>query len=164
MNAVQFQTGTISPEVFYTSQINPSNRYVTSITNLKSSYSQEETTRFRVFVRQKDWAPTIYSKATQEIEPTIIESASYQVHRIVDDNIIIPHGTGTTGAISRGAKNTLHTLMSYDISGNYFDLDMGLFEDGYSYGLTTAYYNDSIGSWQEQPEVFKFRIESRQRE
>ena len=55
-------------------------------------------------------------------------------------------------------------MMSYDISGNYFDFDMGLLEDGYSYGITTAYYNDSIGSWQEQPEVFKFRVDTRQRD
>ena len=164
LSAVQYQTGSITPNEVYTSFTNPSNRYVTSITNLKPTYSRDETTRFRVYIRSKDWSPTIYSKATEEVESTIIESASFSIHRIVDDFVVFTHGTSSTGDTSRGAVETLHTMMSYDISGNYFDFDMGLLEDGYSYGITTAYYNDSIGSWQEQPEVFKFRLETRQRD
>ena len=49
--------------------------------------------------------------------------------------------------------------MSYDVSGNYFDVDMGLFEPGYAYGIKLAYYNGSVASWIEQPETFKFRVE-----
>jgi len=49
--------------------------------------------------------------------------------------------------------------MSYDVSGNYFDVDMKLFEPGYAYGIKLAYYNGSVGSWIEQPETFKFRVE-----
>ena len=49
--------------------------------------------------------------------------------------------------------------MSYDVSGNYFDLDMSMLEADYMYGIRFAYYNNSIGSYVEQPEVFKFRVE-----
>ena len=100
------------------------------------------------------------------MQPLTIESGSYSVHRVADDSIVFPHGTGSTSAVdpSRGSQKTLHTMMSYDISGNYFDFDMGMLEDGYSYGVTFAYYNDSVGSWVEQPETFKFKIESRQKE
>ena len=162
--AVQYKSGSIEPKTLQSYSINPSDRYVSNITNLRSSYSRDETARFRVYIRSKNWCPTIYSKANQEAETTIIESASYSIHRTVDDLVIVPHGTGTTGDPARGSVNTLHTMMSYDVSGNYFDFDMGLLEDGYSYAISTAYYNGAIGSWVEQPETFKFKVESRQKE
>ena len=162
--AIQYKTGTISPVNFDTYNINPSNQYASSITNLRSSYSRDETARFRVFIRERGWNPNIYSRASTEAQTQILESASYSVHRVVDDLILFPHGTGTTGDPSRGGVKTLHTMMSYDVSGNYFDFDMGMLEDGYSYGISLAYYNDAIGSWVEQPETFKFRIDSRQKE
>ena len=162
--ATQYKSGSIEPKSIYTYNINPSNQYVSSITNLRSVYSREEIARFRVFIREKGWSPNLYSKATQEAQSLPIESASYSVYRVVDDFAVFPHGTGSTGSPERGSQKTLHTMMSYDISGNYFDFDMGMLEDGYSYGISLAYYNDAVGSWVEQPETFKFRIESRQKE
>ncbi len=50
-----------------------------------------------------------------------------------------------------------YTRLSYDISGNYFDLDMDILQSGYSYGLRFAYYAN--GRYSEQPEVFKFRVD-----
>jgi len=47
--------------------------------------------------------------------------------------------------------------MSYDIVGNYFDLDMGYLEPGYSYGIKIAFYNEN--SYVEQPYVWKFRVD-----
>ena len=47
--------------------------------------------------------------------------------------------------------------MHYDVSGNFFDLDMKLLEPGYTYGIELAYYlNDN---WQVQKEKFRFRVE-----
>ena len=99
-----------------------------------------------------------------DVPTQILESASYSIYRIVDDMVLFPHGTSSTGDPARGGDKTLHTMMSCDVSGNYFDFDMGMLEDGYSYGISLAYYNDSIGSWVDQPETYKFRIDSRQRE
>jgi hypothetical protein len=81
-----------------------------------------------------------------------VESGSYEVYRVVDDLKVVSYGTGST----------LHTQMSFDVSGSYFDLDMDMLESGYMYGIRLAYYNNSVGSWVEQPETFKFRVESRQ--
>ena len=162
--STQYKTGSIEPKSLYTYNISPSDQHVSNITNLRSSYSRDETARFRVYIRKKDWSPNIYSKATRYVETLIVESASYSVYRVVDDFVTFPHGTSSTGAPERGSVETLHTMMSYDLSGNYFDFDMSLLEDGYSYGLSLAYYNDAIGSWVDQPETFKFRIDSRQRE
>ena len=146
---MQFHTGTFEPQKIILTPQNPATRVVTSVTNLKPIYSVEETARFRVFTRQKDWNPTIYTRAVSTVRPTIIESGSYAIHRVIDGVRAIEFGTGSL----------LHTQMSFDASGSYFDLDMGLLEPGYAYALTFAYYNGSIGSWQEQPEEFKFRVE-----
>ena len=49
--------------------------------------------------------------------------------------------------------------MSYDVSGNYFDLDMSLLESGYEYGIKFSFYDNGLNSWVEQPDVFRFRVE-----
>ena len=129
---------------------NPRFEYATKIITLKPSYTRGETARFRLFTRQKDWSPTIYSKATTAPQNTIVDSASYQIKRVVDDLNVISHGT---------ASQTLHTQLSFDVTGNYFDLDMSLLEPGYSYAIHLAYYNGAIGAWVEQDQMFKFRVE-----
>jgi len=146
---IEFLTSSFHPKKFDTPALNPATSYASSITNLKSIYSTNEQARFRVYARQKDWNPTIYTKATVEAGTHIIDSGSYKFYRIIDELDVIPFGTGSL----------LHTQMSYDISGSYFDVDMGLFEPGYAYGIKLAYYNGSVGSWVEQPETFKFRVE-----
>ena len=47
--------------------------------------------------------------------------------------------------------------MSYDKQGNYFDLDMSLFEADYAYAFQFVYYVN--GKYVKQPEIFKFRVE-----
>ena len=117
--------------------------------NLKNEYSRNEKSRFRFFARKKNWQPTVYTKATSTLPSEIIESGSYNVRRVVDDLDVIPYGTGSSA----------HTLMSYDSSGSFFDLDMSLLEPGYSYYIRLAYYNGSIGDWIELNNRFKFRVE-----
>ena len=146
---IEFLTSSFRPKKFDTPELNPNTTYSSNITNLKSVYSTNEQARFRVYVRQKDWNPTIYTKATSEAQTHIIDSGSYRFYRIIDRHDVIPFGTGSL----------LHTQMSYDVSGNYFDVDMGLFEPGYAYAIKLAYYNGSVGSYVEQPETFKFRVE-----
>tara|TARA_R110000744_G_scaffold18499_6_gene49638 strand:- start:8040 stop:9644 length:1605 start_codon:yes stop_codon:yes gene_type:complete len=145
----QYHTGTIQPLVLRIPAGAPSTAFVSSLTNLKSVYRTSETARFRVFTRQKDWHPNIYTRAVATVSPLIVESGSFAVTRIIDDVNAIQFGTGSD----------LHTQMSFDVSGSYFDLDMGMLKAGYSYKINLAYYNGSIGDWQEQPQEFKFRVE-----
>lgn len=144
-----YHTGTIYPLILSSSQYNPSTEYATSITNLRPIYHKAETARFRIFVRKKDWSPTIYSKATKLIQPEIVESGSYRIYRIIDELNVIAHNTGSD----------LATRLSYDATGSYFDLDVSLLQSDYAYGISLAYYNDAIGSWVEQRDKFKFRVE-----
>ena len=144
----QYSTGTIKPQTLTSPGWNQYTQYVSKITNLKSSYSKGEKARFRVFVRSRDFSPTIYTVAKTDIEKTIIPSASYEIIRMVDEGTVVDNSTGST---------TYHTYLSYDKEGNYFDLDMSLLEPGYMYGVKFAYHTS--GDWREQEEVFKFRVE-----
>jgi len=146
----EYVTGSqISVRSFSTSTAVDTGEYVSSIVNLKPSYSTTENPRMRMFVRDKDWSPTIYTVATTNIETKIIEDAYYNIFRVADDFNVVSYGTGSA--------NAAYTQMSYDKDGNYFDIDMSLFEAGYSYGIKVSYkVNDRF---EEQPELFKFRVE-----
>ena len=106
--------------------------------------------KLRVYSRQKDWSPTVYSVASKDISHEVVEESYYKVMRVVDAQEIIPYGTGSDK----------FTKLSYDVSGNYFDFDMDMLEAGYAYMFRFLYKVN--GSYIEQPETFKFRVESEQ--
>jgi len=147
--STQFKTGSVITQTFEQFGGAPTFERVTSVKSLQSSYLQNQTVRFRTFVRDRNWSPTIYTVATRVNPTEIIESASYKIIRVVDELEVIPYGTGSE----------LSTYLSFDVSGNYFDLNLRELEAGYMYGIKLSYYNDSISSWIEQPETFKFRVE-----
>ena len=145
---IQFHTGNIAPKILDSSNINPTTQYVTKITNLKPSYTTSEEPKLRVFTRKKDWSPTIYTIANSEIQTDVIDKAYYRVIRTIDDLEVISYGTGSDQ----------QTKLSYDVSGNYFNLDMSLLESGYMYDVRFSYYLNGV--YKEQPETFKFRVEN----
>ena len=149
IGGTQVHTGSaFLPKTHALSAYNPNQTYVISIPNLKQQYNKRQIERFRLFVREKNWSPNIYTKAVASPETILIDSASYQLTRLADDQIVINYGTSSTN----------HTMLSYDVSGNYFDLDMKMLEPGYLYGLKFSFYEDSIGSYIEQPHTFTFRV------
>lgn len=144
----EYVTGSqIAVRSFLTNTAADTGEYVSTVTNLKPSYTRSEEPRLRMFIRDKNWNPTIYSVATTNIETKIIEDAYFKVFRVADDLEVIPYGTGSLN----------YTRMSYDKDGNYFDVDMSLFEEGYSYGIKVAYKSND--NFNEQTELFKFRVE-----
>ena len=146
---VEYFTGSFFPELMPTYDSAPTFNRITSCKNLKKTYSRQDTARFRFFVRDRNWSPTLYTVATANNPTDIVESGSFSVHRVTDNLAAIPYGTGSN----------LSTYLSYDKEGNFFDLDMSLLEADYMYEIRLSYYNDSIGDWQEQPQTFKFRVE-----
>ena len=106
--------------------------------------------RFNLYVRNKNWSPTIYNVANSTVETTTIHSASYRVYRTLDAYEAVPYGTGSE----------LHTGLSYDVSGNYFDFNMKLLEPGYEYAFKFAFYDNKLKTWIEQDTAFKFRVEN----
>ena len=147
--STQYFTGTITPEVHSAVQTVSKPVYFINITNNRGRYRNDEIARFNLYIRNKFWNPTIYTVADTNPATTTIESASYRVYRTIDAFEAIPYGTGSD----------LHTLLSHDISGNYFDLDMSLLQPGYQYAIKFSFYESPVSSWSEQPETFTFRVE-----
>ena len=146
---IEFHTGSFEPLTVDTTDLLYDTVYLTSIVNLEDSYALGQKPQLRIFVRNKDWSPNIFTVANSQIETTIIEDAYYRVFRSIDNLEIIPYGTGSS--------NNNFTRLSYDVSGNYFELDTTCLESGYSYGIQFVYYLQ--GEYRQQPETFKFKIE-----
>jgi len=146
---IHYYTGSIIPQVHSASPSEESEIYNLKITNLKNTYRRDQFERFNLYVRPKNWNPTIYTKANTIVETTNIQSASYRVIRTLDNLSVVNYGTGSDK----------HTVLSYDLNGNYFDFDMKLLEPGYEYKFKFAFYDDRMNSWVEQQQDFKFRVE-----
>ena len=148
-NVIEFATGSINASKVTPLDHSRHPTYYINITNLKNRYNTSETVRFNLYVRPKNWNPTIYTKAKTTAPSTSIISSSYRVFRLMDGLEVIPYGTGSN----------FETGLSYDVSGNYFDLDMDLLDGGYAYGIKVAFYDPELSDWTEQDKVFKFRVE-----
>jgi hypothetical protein len=145
---IEYHTGSaITVNTHDSQNYNIDQKYVSKIINLKAVYSRDETARFRVYTRQKNWSPTIYTKATTAIQTSIVDDVYYQVKRVNDNLAVIPYGTGSSK----------QTLVSYDVSGSYFDLDINLLDSDTVYETSFVYVIN--GSYVEQPEKFRFRVE-----
>jgi len=133
---------TNSPEDYYEEL-----RHVVKIVNLQDSYKNNEKVTLRAHVREKNWKPNIYTKATNKIQTSNIREAYYQVKRISDNLIVLPFSTGSVR----------YTALSYDTSGSYFDLDLSLLEPNYSYEIGFLFKLNN--TYKEQKDKFKFRVE-----
>jgi hypothetical protein len=145
----QYFTGTIKPKTIETGISNKPQSYVIAMRNLKEKYNNNDKTRLMLYSRHKNWQPNIYTSAKNTVEVEPIISASYRVVRMIDNYQAVPYGTGSK----------IHTGLSYDISGNYFDFDMKTLESGYAYEFKFSFYDDVQKSWIEQPRSFKFRVD-----
>ena len=147
----------MTPKTFTSFKYNPNPTFVTSITNLKDVYSRKETeSRVRLYVRKEDWEPNIYVVAKKAQPGETLNNVYYKLFRVVDGLEIVPFATGSTTPQTLGSAAS-YTRLSYDASGSYFDLDMGILEAGYAYGLQFMHYYNN--GYREQPEIFKFRVE-----
>lgn len=147
-STIEYATGSvIYPQKYTPDFSNDISEYVVNVTNLKSHYKNNETYKFKIFARDKNWDPNNYTVSTSKIDNLVIQQLYYKIYRVSDKLDIIPYGTGSQQ----------HTRLSYDKDGNYFNLDMSIFEVDYSYAIKFGYqYGESFV---ELPEVFKFRVE-----
>ena len=138
----------VSVNTFDTQTSYPINSYKVNITNLQAEYGKTDVANFRVFVQNKNFEATVYTVASTVVEPTIIEKMYYKVQRRVDEEIVINYGTGS----GEGS----YTQLSYDSAGNYFDLDMSIFEPDFSYQI--CFLINDAGNYYELKDKFKFRV------
>lgn len=146
---VEYVTGSIVPNVLSAAQTVSKPVYYLNITNMRRDYRSDETARFNLYIRNKNWQPTIYTVANNTAPATTIPSASYRIYRVMDGYEVLPYGT----------SSNMYTMLSYDVSGNYFDFDMNILEPGYEYAFKFAFYDPALTSWSEQSETFRFRVE-----
>ena len=142
---------TISVKTHNPQYSNSETKLITSIKNLKPSYKSDEKVRMRLFSREKNVSPNLYSISSKTSQVKPIENAYYRIIRVIDGFEIIPYGSGSSGI------QTQFTRLSYDGQGNYFDLDMSLFETGYQYAIELVY--DIDGLHKVQDNIFKFRVD-----
>jgi len=145
--ATQYHTGSITPTSHAATTYNPSDSYVINITNLKKAYEADEKARFRVYVRNKNWSPTIYTVASTDIETSAVDNLYYRISREADNLTIVDFSTGSLK----------YSLTSYDTQGNYFDFDMSLLEAGYSYII--SFLAEENGNKKQIKNTFRFRVE-----
>tara|TARA_B100000686_G_C16726993_1_gene938379 strand:- start:35 stop:1600 length:1566 start_codon:yes stop_codon:yes gene_type:complete len=146
--AVQYKTGTINVKSFEADSYSDSKKYYLSVTNRTSDYYYDQTYRIRLYARERDWSPNIYSVATNVPPSLTFESASYQIRRMTDNKVVIPYDTGSN----------LATRLSFDVSGNYFDLNASLLEPNYAYGVQFSIYDSDTSTYEEQPYTYKLRV------
>jgi hypothetical protein len=144
----QIYTGSaIEPLIYDAAETSDIPEYILTIPNLKQSYKNTEIAKIRVDVKDRQWDSNIYHIAAYSPDKTSIENLYYRVIRLADNYEVVPYGTGSVK----------HTLTSYDLEGNYFDLDMSLFEPGYAYKLFFSFEYNS--SFYELKDTFKFRVD-----
>jgi hypothetical protein len=145
--STQYWTSSYSPVDFRAESLSMNTEYVSSLTNLKPSYAQGSKPVLRLYVRNKNWQPNIFDVASAQVATEIIENAAWRIERVIDRLPVVPFGTGSSN----------YTRMSYDVSGNYFEIDTSYLDRGYSYAIKVAY--EYAGRYREQNEEFVFRIE-----
>ena len=138
----------ITPKTFRPETYEDSTNFVLSMTNLKQEYGKNDLAKLRVYAREKNWSPNIYTVSKTKPENKLIISGSYKVIRMIDDLIVVDYGTGSIK----------YTELSYDQNGNYFEFNMDMLEPGYQYGFKFSIYDDYTKSYLEQPYIFKFRV------
>lgn len=144
----QFATGSIEIKRFSSLQYSYTPKYVFAVSNKNQDYYHDQIHRIRLYAREKNWSPNIYTTATTVPNSLVFNSASYQVSRVVDSKVVIPYNTSSTQA----------TRLSYDVSGNYFDLDCSMLQPNYQYGIKFSIYDPDTLTYEEQPFTYNLRV------
>jgi hypothetical protein len=119
-----------------------------NITNLKSSYDTKEKPRFKLNITSKYWDSNYSLVFSSRKSNTVLDNLYYKVDRLSDNFNVIEYGTGSVE----------FTKTSYGPDGNYFDLDMSLFEPNYAYSI--KFLSKIETTKKEFKEVFRFRVVS----
>lgn len=143
----QYHSGTFEVKSMNTGNPDEQNRKIVSISNLKNSYRNDEIVKLKLFVRSKEWSPTIYTVATTDLQAEYLNNLHYRIYRVQDGLSVIE---------SDFVNNS--TKLSYDAFGNYLMVDMSMFEPGYMYGVKFL-YTETGSDIKEMDQVFKFRVE-----
>lgn len=141
-----YHTGTICPAEDDIRSSAEQGEYVFNIYNLKRFYRNNDKARFRVFTRKTNWQPNIVTVSNGNTQVHTVEDIYYRIYRVSDGEEIIPYHTGSNNS----------TLLSYDASGSYFDIDMSILEKDFTYGINLMYKDNS--RYREVDDAWKFIV------
>jgi hypothetical protein len=121
---------------------------VLNITNLKPSYTKDEKATLKVYTRDRNKTPTLYTIASKAAPVTNVREAYYKISRVADNLTIVPYSTGSGPSFSK---------LSYGVSGSYFNFDMSILESNYLYEISILRKQNQ--EYVEQKEKFRFRVD-----
>ena len=145
--STQYHTGTIEVESATALSTPPTSDLVISVTNDQGTYRTNQTSRFYFYIREKNWSPNIYLKASSTPKTKVFDNLMFKISKVITDEVIFDYDT-----------TNLSTTLSYDSNGNYFDLDISMLEPNYVYEIELALFNVMTKSYQVLPFKHRFRV------
>lgn len=143
----QFHTGTIEANNPAALNQLPDGNYVVSVSNRQDEYRSDQVARFQLYIRSKNWSPSIYTVASTTPTSEVLENLHFKIVQSVTQETVIDYDTTDNS-----------TLLSYDSKGNYFDLDINMLEPNHAYEISLASYNVATKAFDELPFKHKFRV------
>lgn len=126
-------------------QADPAGPWVVNVRNIKNEYDTRESARMRLYVRPLDYNPAVVSTASYDRNGCVMTDAYY---RIINDRTgqqVIPFGTSSG-----------ETKLSYDASGNFFDVQLAALAPLRVYRLSFMFFVS--GSSELVDSSFKFKV------
>ena len=145
--AEQYHSGTILVKQTSAITAPPDNNLLVTVSNNRSFHYKDQTSRFYLYIRQKNWSPNIYTTATTVPQTEVFENLYFKIIKVATDETIFDYDTTNNS-----------TLLSYDSRGNYFDLDVGMLEPNYTYQVELSLYNVATKSYEQLSFKHKFRV------
>ena len=120
-----YMTGTFIPRSLTGSATGDHDELVVNISNLKRKYSTSEKARLNALVTKRNRKTHIGVVATGSlnIQKEMMDTMYYSIINYETGETVIPFATGSVP----------HTQLSYDNSGNYFEVYMNSFVPGFMY-------------------------------
>lgn len=120
-------TGSFVPTLLTGSLFDVNEQYVIAPRGLKGVYRENEKARIGLNVRKRDFVTHrgVLSTSSLTPETEFIEKMYYSVINDTTGEVVIPFGTGSVP----------YTQLSYNATGNYFDLWMSTFVPGFKYEI-----------------------------
>jgi len=122
-------------------------RYYATVTNLKSTYENDEVVRMNLFIRPHDYSPARVLTASLDANGIVITKAYYRIINDRTDEVVVPFGTGSLE----------YTRLSYDQRGNSFKIYMNSLSPGNVYRLSFLFDVDGQRQYIDQ-QGFKFKV------
>ena len=144
--SLAFVTGTFIPTGNFSLETSRVSQYFVSMPNLKNQYEGDEVVRMNLFVRDRDYNPSVVLTGSSGPTGKVVTKAWYRVDNDRTDEIVVPFGTGSVET----------TRLSYDRDGNYFGFYMSSLTRGCVYRI--VYLLDIDGQRQLVDNDFKFRV------